>query len=99
MVGKLIVHKWGEFLDDKTGEMKPFDNIYVMGLMTNKYDKDTFHSNGYMEQKYSILGLGITDFELEDMFGKTVIIDFDQVVGKKNPSVVKIRLAEEGGEE
>lgn len=97
MVGKLLYRKWGTYTDEKTGEVKSYDKIVVCGIMTNQTSYNGHNKSGFLEDEYSIEHCPVTSEELEEMYGKTVIIDFDQVVGKKNPVAVAIRLADENG--
>lgn len=97
MVGRLLYRKYGSFADEQSGELISYSKIVVAGLTIDSTSYKGNFKHGILESEYNVDESLITPEILDDLYGKVVEIDFDQVIGKKKPMAVKIRLAE-GGE-
>ena len=97
MVGRLLHRKYGSFADEQTGEMISYSKIVVAGVTPDTTSYKGNFKQGMLESEYNVDEKRITPEMLEELYGKVVEIDFDQVIGKKKPLAVRIRLYE-GGE-
>lgn len=98
MIGRLLHRKYGSFADEQSGELISYSKIVVAGVTIDSNSYKGNFKHGMLESEYNVDESRIKPEMLEDLYGKVVEIDFDQVIGKKKPLAVNIRLVE-GGEE
>lgn len=90
MKGRLLYRKWGTFVDDKSGEVVGYDKVVVAGIdpIGSVYNNSSKY--GCLLSEYSIKDSKIDPLSLDGLFGRVVSLDFDQIIGRKNPILVGI---------
>lgn len=95
MVARLLYRKCGEFVDEKTGELIKYDKIGVSGTTVEYKSNRGCQKQGFFVQEYKVSCPEFTTEELVPMFGKIVSINFDFIVGERDPVVASIELLDE----
>jgi hypothetical protein len=92
MQARLIGHKYGAFTKKDTGERIEYDKMVFVSIDKTSYDNNGNHFTGYQVIEIPSRDLHNSSTSYDDLIGEVVDLVYDQVLGRKNPSLVDINL-------
>lgn len=93
MQARLIGHKYGAFTKKDTGERIEYDKMVFISTDETSYDKNGTHFVGYQVIEVPSRDLHNPSTTYDSLIGQVVDLVYDQVLGRRAPSLVDINLA------
>lgn len=90
MQARLIGHKYGAFTKKDTGERIEYDKMVFVSTEMISYERNGTHFVGYQVIEIPSRDLHNPSTTYDDLIGEVVDLVYDQLLGRKNPSLVDI---------